>query len=413
MTAEIVSVGTEILMGQIVDTNAQHLGQLLPEFGIVHRYRQTVGDNAERLAEALKLALSRADIVFTIGGLGPTEDDLTRDGIAAALQEELILDKVLEERLRKLFALRNLPWMETQIRQAMLPPSAEPIKNPNGTAPGLICQKDGKIVIALPGPRGEFVPMVDGPVHEFLTSLAADEVIRSRFLKVVGMGESIVEDRLRDLMSVDNPSVAPYAKPGEVHLRLTAKASNKVEADMMLRPLEAEIRSRIGDAIFGKGNQTLEEVILELLRKAKQTLSVAESCTGGGLGSRLTNVPGSSDVFVGGIISYANEVKTSHLDVHPAMLSEGGPGAVSAECAEAMAQGAAKNLKTDWSLSITGIAGPGGATPGKPVGLVYIGLQSPRGVQVEEHRFRGDRSSVRERSVLSALSLLWRELKHG
>ncbi len=411
MTAEIVSVGTEILMGQIVDTNAQVLGQLFPELGISHKHRQTVGDNLQRLTEALQLALSRSEIVITIGGLGPTEDDLTRDGIAAALGEGLIIDEAVEEKLRKLFALRNLPWLETQVRQAMRPPCAQPIENPNGTAPGLICQKDGKIVIALPGPKGEFIPMVHGPVREFLATLVSDGVIHSRILRVVGMGESIVEEHLRDLMSAENPSVAPYAKPGEVHLRVTAKAASVEQANKALDPVETAIRDRIGSYVYGSGDETLEQVILEILRQRGQTLSVAESCTGGGLGSRITSVAGSSDVFMGGIISYANRVKMSHLGVPEAILDEGGPGAVSSECAVAMARGAADRLSTDWALSITGIAGPGGATPNKPVGLVYIGLHGPSGTTAEEHRFRGSRETIRERGVLFALNTLWRALK--
>lgn len=411
MTAEIVSVGTEILMGQIVDTNAQVLGQLLPELGIAHKHRQTVGDNLQRLTEAFQLALSRSDIVITIGGLGPTEDDLTRDGIAAALGEEMIVDKDVEEKLRKLFALRNLPWLETQVRQAMRPTCSAPIENPNGTAPGLICQKNGKVVIALPGPKGEFIPMVHGPVREFLATLVSEGVIHSRILRVVGMGESIVEENLRDLMAAENPSVAPYAKPGEVHLRITAKAASVQAADALLDPVETEICKRIGDHVYGSGSQTLEQVILEILRQRGQTLSVAESCTGGGLGERITSVAGSSDVFMGGIISYANRVKTSHLGVPEQILSEGGPGAVSAECAIYMAQGAATRLSTDWAISITGIAGPGGATPNKPIGLVYMGLHGPNGTDAEEFRFRGNRDTIRERSVQFALYRLWKALK--
>lgn len=411
MIAEIVSVGTEILMGQIVDTNAQRLGELLPELGISHRFRQTVGDNKDRLTETLRLALSRSEIVFTIGGLGPTEDDLTRDGIAAALDEELIVDENVEEKLRKLFALRNLPWLETQVRQAMRPTCARPIENPNGTAPGLICEKNGKVIIALPGPRNEFVPMVNGPVREYLASLHSEGTIRSRILKVVGLGESIVEDKLRDLMAHSNPSVAPYAKPGEVHLRLTAFGASAEEAEAALDPVEAAVRDRIGEHIYGVGEATLEEAILHLLRGRNETLSVAESCTGGGLGSRITSVPGSSDVFMGGVQSYSNRIKASLLGVPSWILEEGGPGAVSSECAKAMAEGAAKVLETDWSLSITGIAGPAGATPAKPVGLVFIGLKSPLGTKVEEQKFRGDRASIRERSVQVALYLLWRELQ--
>ncbi len=243
MIAEIVSVGTELLMGQIADTNAQYLGKILPELGISHHHRQTVGDNLDRFEAELRLALSRSDIVFTIGGLGPTEDDLTRDGIATVMDVEMDLDEEYSEKLRKLFALRNLPWLKSQNRQAMCPVGATMIENPNGSAPGLICPVGGKSIIALPGPRGEFIPMVDGPVMDFLRSLSTGLVIHSRILRVCAMGESMVENKLGDLMARANPSVAPYAKLGEVHLRLTASAPTLPQAEELLDPVEAEVRS--------------------------------------------------------------------------------------------------------------------------------------------------------------------------
>ncbi len=231
MRAETVSVGTEILLGQIADTNAVELGRVFAECGIAHTHRQTVGDNLERLTDSLRLALSRADIVVTIGGLGPTDDDLTRDGIAAALEDPLILDAAVESRLRSLFERRRLVWLDSQIRQAYRPSCGDVIENPNGTAPGLVCRKDGKTVIAMPGPKPEFVPMLEGPVKEILVGLGGGGVIRSRIVRIAGMGESLVEDRLRDLMKQDDPTVAPYAKIGEVHLRLTAKRTSASEAD--------------------------------------------------------------------------------------------------------------------------------------------------------------------------------------
>ncbi|MCX7800039.1 MAG: competence/damage-inducible protein A [Fimbriimonadales bacterium] len=404
MVAEIVSVGTEILLGQIADTNAQRIGQLLPEFGIAHRFRQTVGDNLERLTEALRLALSRSDIVFTIGGLGPTEDDLTREGIAKALNDELIHDPAIEEHLRDLFRHRPEAWVGSQLRQAMRPRCSTPLPNPNGTAPGLICEKDGKVVIALPGPKGEFGPMLDGPVREHLSRLAQGGAIASRLLRVCGIGEAAVEDRIRQLVAGTNPTVAPYAKAGEVHLRITAQAKTREEAEAMLEPVARQIRAAFGSALYAEGDRTLEEVVLELLRERRCTLALAESCTGGGLGFRLTSVPGSSDVLLGGVVSYSNDAKRSLLGVPEEVLQR--HGAVSAECAEAMAEGAARALGADWAVSVTGIAGPGGATPDKPVGTVWIGTFGPGGARSARFLFRQGRQGVRERSIQQALILL-------
>lgn len=409
MTAEIVSVGTELLMGQIVDTDAAHLAAVLPEYGVACLRRQTIGDNLGRLTDALRVALERSDIVFTIGGLGPTEDDLTREAIAAAIEQELILDEVIAERLRKFFALRNLPWLDRQFNQAQRPADARAIDNPNGTAPGLICPVGAKFVIALPGPKGEFVPMVEGPIRAFLAGLQTGRVIRSRIVKSCGLGESIVEEMVRDLIHAENPTVAPYAHPGEVHLRLTASAANIAGADALLNPLEEKVRAILGDAVFGGAGDTLESVLLQSLRKRGQTLAVAESCTGGGLGARLTSVPGSSDVFLGGAISYANEVKMGVLGVSNETLAS--HGAVSESCAREMAEGASRTFGSNWAISITGVAGPDGGTPKKPVGLVYIGVSGPDGTTVEEHRFRGSREGVRQRSVQFALIQLRTRLK--
>lgn len=408
MTAEIVSVGTELLMGQIADTNAQHLGSLLPELGISHHCRQTVGDNHVRLVAALRLALSRSDVVFTIGGLGPTQDDLTREGIAGALGLSLERDEAIAEKLRKLFALRNLPWSESQLRQAMVPRGATPVENPNGSAPGLICEQDGKIVIALPGPKGEFVPMVEGPIRAFLAERSTGQVIHSRLLKVCALGESAVEDRIRALMAGENPTLAPYAKPGEVHLRMTARATSVEAADRMLDPLEAEVRGALGWTVFGADAQTLESVCLDRLADRGLTLATAESVTGGGVGARITDVPGASRVFRGGIVAYDVDAKTKLLGVPPDLLAEFGP--VSRECAEAMAAGARSALGADVSIALTGNAGPTADSDGKPVGLVYVALATPGRTYIEEHRFRSTREVTRRRAGQVALTLLYRWL---
>lgn len=377
MNAEIVSVGTELLLGQIADTDAQHLGTLLPQLGIAHMHRQTVGDNLVRLTEAIKLALSRSDIVFTIGGLGPTQDDLTRDGIAAALDDPLVNDEGSEALLRRIFRERKFAWVESQLRQAMRPACAKPIPNANGTAPGLICEKNGKVVIALPGPIGEFVPMADGPVRDYLAKLTTGGVIVSRLLRTCGVGEGIVEDTIKELLDSQNPTIAPYAKIGEVHLRLTAFAETADKAEALIAPMESRVRELLGAAVYGVDDESLEEVVLRLLRERQGSLVVAESCTGGGLGRRLTSVPGASDVFLGGAITYSNESKAALAGVARGLFAESGPGAVSEECARQMAAGIRTRLGASHAVSITGIAGPDGGSEEKPVGTVYVAVATP------------------------------------
>lgn len=408
MNAEIVSIGTELLLGQIVDSHAATASRLLAECGIPCLRRHTVGDNLSRIVETLQGALQRCDLVLTIGGLGPTEDDLTRDAIAQALGESLIEDREYAEHLQLRFRDRPDAWAKSHLRQAMRPPSCEPIANPNGTAPGLICRQNGKVIIALPGPRAEFEPMLNGPVLTELRRLGGGAVIASKVLRVCGIGESLVEERVRDLLSSPNPTIAPLAHPGEVHLRLTAAAASREAAEALIAPLAAEVRRRLGDAVYGEDATTLEEAVVSLLRERGETVTVAESCTGGGLGARITAVSGASDVFVGGVISYSNEWKARLLGVPPEVLSR--HGAVSHECAEAMALGARALGEADWSVSITGVAGPTGGTPEKPVGLVYIGLAGPGFLHVAEHRFAGDREAVRFRSTQAALTLLRRSL---
>ena len=404
MTAEIVAVGTELLLGDTVDTNSAELGKVLAQLGVSHTARQTVGDNVERLEKALRLALSRSDVVFTIGGLGPTQDDLTREGIAAALDDETVLDDQVLQGIKSKLSTRGVPFVPSQKRQAYRPACAETIENDNGTAPGLVCRKHGKTVIALPGPSLEFMPMLEGPVRRLLAEICGGAVIHSRTLKIVGLGESMVEQKLGELTAGDRPTVAPYAKPGEVHLRLTAKAASVQQAREIIAPVEARIRERLGDAVFGSDQDTLEAVVLQLLRDRGEKLAVAESCTGGGLGARLTSVPGASDVFEGGVVSYSDHVKSSLLGVRAQTLAE--HGAVSGQCANELAQGAKEATGADWGVSITGVAGPHGGTADKPVGLVYIGVSGPDGTTVERCTFPGTREGVRSRSVQQALTAL-------
>ncbi|MEP0765461.1 MAG: competence/damage-inducible protein A [Fimbriimonadia bacterium] len=404
MNAEIVSVGTELLLGQIVDAHAPVLGRRLAEIGVGCTHRQTVGDNLQRVTDALRLARSRADVVITIGGLGPTEDDLTREGIAAAFGAPLVHDPTIEQGLRTLFEARGLRWVDSQLRQAMKPEGAEAIPNPNGTAPGLWLEREGKIAIAMPGPRGEFGPMLENHVLPRLSRLSAGVRIVSRVVRVVGIGESVVEEMVRPLLKSENPTIAPLAHLGEVHLRITARSNDSEEIERLLDHAEHELRAILGDAVYGVDETTLQEAVIGILRERNETLACAESCTGGGLGAAITEVPGSSDVFLGGFITYSNDLKQKLLGAPEEVLQR--HGAVSEECARAMASGARAATGATWALSITGIAGPTGGTDEKPVGLVFIGIAGPVGVDVVRHRFLGGREDVRRRSRQAALTLL-------
>lgn len=406
-TAEIVSIGTELLMGQIVDSNAQYLGQTLPSVGIAHLHRQTVGDNRGRIVEALKLALSRADIVFTIGGLGPTDDDITRAAIADALDDVLVVDPDYVVTLRELFALRKISWTAKQDRQASHPSCGQLIANPNGTAPGIRCEKNGRVLISLPGPPGEFRPMIEA-LKPYLTELGGGDILVSRLLRVIGMGESAVETALGSIVDGSNPTVAPYAKLGEVHLRVTALAQSAAEANTLIDPVEAQIRAILGTHVYGTDATSIEATIVALLAARKQSLAVAESMTGGGLGQRLTSVSGSSAVFLGGVIAYTADVKQALLGVAAETLATFGP--VSAETAREMALGIQQRLGSDFALSVTGNAGPNVDSDGKPVGLGYIGFTTPDGVHVEPFQFKSLREDNRYRAGQMALAILYRHL---
>lgn len=394
-------------MGQIVDSNAREIGELLPQFGISHYRRQTVGDNLVRLTETLQLALSRSDIVFTIGGLGPTEDDLTREGVAAALNLELHEDQAIVEHLRALFERRGIPWTGSQLRQALRPDGSVILNNPNGSAPGLYIRKDDKHVFLLPGPKGEFIPMLRGPVTEILQGLAGPERLVSKILRITGIGESSVEDRLRDLMQCGNPSVAPYAKPGEVHLRLSALATSEDEALRLLEPVEAEIRSRLGTAVYGVGSEGLEHALVRLLENA--SLAVAESMTAGLVAGRITNVPGASNVLKGGVITYTVQAKQKLLNLSDIEVRN----PISEECASAMASSVRDLLRADYGLAITGNAGPTSDVGAEPIGLVYIGVSNTRGTSTGRYLFQGSRENIRQRAVQAALHALYARLIEG
>jgi nicotinamide-nucleotide amidase len=405
LRAEVVSVGTELLLGQIVDTNAAYIARVLSELGISLYRRTTVGDNMERLLAALKLAMDESDVIITIGGLGPTLDDITRDGLALAFNDALVPNDKIAAGLRDFFHSRGMPLLDSNLRQALVPTHGRALPNPNGTAPGLLFEKDGKIGIALPGPPNEFLPMVDNDVAPFLRAKTGNiGTIRSLVLRVAGVGESAVEDRVKDLMQDANPTVAPYAKVGEVHLRVTAEADTAEQADAMIAARAAQVRERLGDAIYGENDDPLEKAVVDLLVARRQTVSTAESCTGGLVAERITNVAGSSAVFVGGVVAYSNAVKTALVGVPEEMLAR--VGAVSAEVGQALAEGARARFRTDFGIGITGVAGPGGGTAEKPVGLVYIAAAYPGGCDVERVNYIGSRQIVRHRAAQTALNML-------
>lgn len=405
MRAEIVSVGTELLLGQIVDTNAAHLARALAEAGVSVYRRTTVGDNPHRLLAAFHQALAESDIVFAIGGLGPTQDDITRETLAEAMGDSLHEDARIAHRLKAFFRQRGIRMSDNNLRQAMVPTNGRPLHNPNGTAPGLLFEKDGKIAIALPGPPNEFIPMVRDHVIPYIREKTGGRgTIRSRTLRICGMGESLVEERVRDLMSGENPTVAPYAKTGEVHLRVSAFADDAETADRLIQSKVSEIQERLESFIYGYDDDPLESAVVRLLESNGWTVATAESCTGGMLASRITEVPGSSRVFPGGVVNYSNEAKTDLVYV-PAELIQA-HGAVSPEVAEALARGASRRFCTSFGVGITGIAGPDGGTPEKPVGLVYIAIADSEGVRVEKNHFIGNRHDIRYRSAQYALVVL-------
>lgn len=406
MQAEIISVGTELLLGQIVDTNAVYLAKALSAAGIPVYRRVTVGDNPQRLKAALEEAFRESDLVFTIGGLGPTTDDITRDVLAEVLGDPLRFDEGVAQWLREFFARRGVPLVERNLRQAWVPSRGRILPNPNGTAPGLVFEaEDGaRTAIALPGPPSEFLPMVDHHVAPLLARWGGGAVIYSRTVRLCGIGESLVEERLADLVTSTNPTVATYAKTGEVHVRITARAPSPEEAERLTAAMLEQVMQRVGRHVYGFDDDTLEESVVRLLERRGLRIATAESCTGGMLAARITNVPGSSRVFQGGVVAYSNEVKVELVGVAQDLILR--CGAVSAEVAEALASGVRARFGTDLGVGITGIAGPDGGTPEKPVGLVYIALAHGGGVDVQRSEFLGQRNDVRARAAQAALVMV-------
>jgi nicotinamide-nucleotide amidase len=402
MRAEIISCGTELLLGHITDTNATYLAQNLAALGIDLYYVSQVGDNLERIVETLQRAWQRSDLIVMTGGLGPTEDDLTRESISALLEETMQVDPVQEATLRARFAHANMPMLERNIKQAMLIPSARSIANPVGSAPGWWVEKDGRIIIAMPGVPREMYRMWEGEVVPKLREQTGS-LIFTRILRVYGLGESLVEELLGSLIHNTNPTVATYAKSDAVDVRISAKAENSEKASQLVAEMEAHARQVLGHHVFGIEGDTLASVIGKQLQERHQTLSVMESLTGGLLASTITDFQSSSKHFVGGIVAYSSELK-AQMGVPQEILDR--YGAVSKETACAMARAIRKHFKTDFGIGVTGVAGPD-KQEDKPVGTVHIAVEGPQGVITGlGPGWRGERSENKRHAVLSALNLL-------
>lgn len=408
-TAELIAVGTELLLGNIANTDAQMISQGLSELGINVYYHTVVGDNPDRVRQAVEIARHRADIVITTGGLGPTCDDLTKVAIAAAFGKELYYHERSAQRIRDRFAAMERPVTDNNFQQAMLPQGCTVLDNDWGTAPGVAFEAGGTHVIMLPGPPKECEMMFRFRAVPYLKELS-DGVIASRTVKTFGIGESAAEEKLRDLMnSLHNPTLAPYAKPSGTELRITAHGDTEDEVFALIAPVEEQVKAILGDYVIGVNVESLEEVCLALLKEKGLTLGSAESCTGGLIAKLMTDLPGSSAVFRGGVVSYTNEVKAGVLGVSQALLDQ--YGAVSPQVAEAMARGAKAALGCDLAVSTTGVAGPDSDGRGNPVGLVYLGLAYGDQCVVREfHAGKVARERVRRQSAQTALDLVRRYL---
>ncbi|MBU3181400.1 competence/damage-inducible protein A [Clostridium psychrophilum] len=408
MKAEIIAVGTEILLGDIVNTNAQYIAKRLADLGVTVYHQSVVGDNTKRLLEAYTLAFSRVDLVIATGGLGPTKDDLTKEVAFEYFKKKSVVHEASLKIIEDYFKDSNRPMVESNKKQAYFPKDAIILPNNNGTAPGCIIDENGKIVILLPGPPWEMKPMFEESVVPYLKKFQQG-ILVSKVLRVIGVGESTAAEMLEDIMdNQTNPTVAPYAKAGEVTFRITAKANTKEEGKELIVPMENEIRSRLGNNIYGEGDTTLENVIGEMLVNKKLTIATAESCTGGMVASSLINYPGISSAFIEGAVTYCNEAKISRLGVEKETLDK--YGAVSSEVAAEMASGIARTSGASIGLSTTGIAGPGGGSKEKPVGLVYVGLYINGEVKTKMLKLVGNRQKVREKATMQLLDLLRKEL---
>ncbi len=412
MRAEILSSGTELVLGNITDTNATFLAQQLGGLGIDLYFVSTVGDNQQRIVETLRRAWERADLIITTGGLGPTEDDLTREGIAELLGEEMQVVPELEVELRTFFSGRGVAMPERNVKQATRIPSTTTLPNPVGTAPGWWTERDGRIIVSMPGVPHEMMRMWTREATPLLRPRTG-AVLFTRMLRVAGLGESSVEQRLDSFLQNSNPTIATYAKRDAVDVRVTAKAATEAEAQELVAALEAQAREILGTHIFGIDDETLQSVLGNILLDKGWTLGAMESCTGGLFASTITDIAGSSDYFRGGLVSYSTDMKAEWGVPGETLAAHG---AVSIETARAMASAARARLGVDVGVGITGVAGPS-EQEGKPVGTVHIAVESPQGVATASPNLSSrSRVEVKWRATQAALNLarlhllgIWRQ----
>jgi len=410
MDAEIIAVGSELLTPFHQDTNSLYLTQKLNALGLEVRFKTIVGDDPEHLAQVLRAALGRSRLIFLTGGLGPTEDDVNRQVVAEVLGLPLREVPEIRRRLEERFARSGRAMSENNARQALVPEGAEWLENRLGTAPGLWIAHEGTVIVLLPGPPRELEAMFESTCALRLASFATAECLRTRVYKLVGLAESEVDQRIAPLYkNYENPSTTILATPGAIEVHLRARAGDEVEANALLDELGDKIEAALGEYVFSSGGESLEEVVGMYLMMRQKTLAVAESCTGGLLSERLTRVPGSSNYFLGGAVCYRNELKTRLAGVPPELIEQNG--AVSKPVAQALAEGIRKRTGASLGIGITGVAGPGGGTPEKPVGLVFIALADERGTEIREFRFPGDRERVRLWSTQMALEAIRRRLR--
>ena len=398
MKADIVSIGTELLMGELVDTNSAYLAARLPPIGIELQRITHARDDLDALTDVLRQATQRSDVVLTTGGLGPTDDDLTREAIAALLGETLCVDANSLERLRETFRRRGINMAQTNVKQANLIPSARPIPNDHGTAPGWWVESGGRIIVAMPGPPGEMHPMWETQVEPRLRDRSDGSVILTRSLKTHGLGESAINELIAHLFHLPDVALGMYAQAQGVQVRLRARAVNSQEAERMLSPVEAELRRLLGEHVWGADEDVLEERVGRELARRGLTLAVMESCTGGLLAHSITQVAGSSDYFLGGIVSYTNEVKAA-WGVDPSLIRE--HGVVSPDVARDMARACRESMNADIGIGITGVAGPN-ELEGQPVGTVHMGFSHRWGEHHLTRRFLGQRALIKQRAVVQA-----------
>lgn len=409
LTVEIMAVGSELLTSLYQDTNSLYLAERLNELGMEVSYKTIVSDSWDELLLCINQALARADLIIAIGGLGPTRDDRTREAFAAALERKLIFKEELLQKIAERFKRRGLLMPAVNKKQAYIIDGAEALENRNGTAPGLWLDTGRNKIVLLPGPPSELRPMFDSLVRPRLQKFKAGYLVR-KVLKITGLTESVVETLISDIYPQDSDlNVTTLAYPGQIEVHLAAHSrKSQRQAEAKVKNLAKKFLARLKENVFSEMGKELEEVVGRLLRDKKKTLAVAESCSGGFLGNRITNVPGSSDYFLMGVVAYSNEAKMNMLGVRSDLLKK--HGAVSSQVAKAMAEGVRKKAQSSFGLSVTGIAGPTGGTPEKPIGLVYIALAWDKGLEVSKNLFLGKREAIKFQSSQKALDMLRRYL---